>query len=113
MGSGSGCQLARTGQEISATSPLKQHKAMDRHANMGELIGKGTLTQTRITLAELLRNHPSSEKIFELVQQLEQEQPADLSDQLDQLTGTWELRWSSSSQPWLKQSPGPSQPTNP
>ena len=79
---------------------------MDRHANMGELIGKGTLTQTRITLAELLRNHPSSEKIFELVQQLEQEQPADLSDQLDQLTGTWELRWSSSSQPWLKQSPG-------
>ena len=79
---------------------------MDRHANMGELIGEGTLTQTRITLAELLRNHPSSEKIFELVQQLEQEQPADLSDQLDQLTGTWELRWSSSSQPWLKQSPG-------
>ena len=37
---------------------------------------------------------------------LEQEQPADLTQQLKQLTGTWELRWSSSSQPWLKQSPG-------
>ena len=79
---------------------------MDRHANMGVLIDEGTLAQTQITLAELLRNEPSSDKIFELVQQLEQEQPADLSDQLDQLTGTWELRWSSSSQPWLKQSPG-------
>ena len=75
---------------------------MDRHANMGDLIDEGTLAQTRTTLAELLRNEPSSDKIFELVQKLEQEQPADLSDQLDQLTGTWELRWSSSSQPWLK-----------
>ena len=57
-------------------------------------------------MIDLLRDHPSSEKIFELVQQLETEHPADLSNQLNELTGTWELRWSSSSQPWLKQSPG-------
>ena len=79
---------------------------MDRHANMGRPDWFKTLSQTRSTLIELLREHPRSEKIFNLVKQLEQEQPADLSDQLDQLTGTWELRWSSSSQPWLKQSPG-------
>jgi hypothetical protein len=57
-------------------------------------------------LIELLREQPNSKQICELVNRLEQEQPADLTQQLQQLTGTWELRWSSSSQPWLKQSPG-------
>jgi hypothetical protein len=57
-------------------------------------------------LIELLREQPNSKQISELVNRLEQEQPADLTQQLQQLTGTWELRWSSSSQPWLKQSPG-------
>jgi hypothetical protein len=57
-------------------------------------------------LIELLREQPNSKQICELVNRLEQEQPADLTQQLKQLTGTWELRWSSSSQPWLKQSPG-------
>ena len=65
-----------------------------------------TLAQTRSTLIELLRDHPTSKQISKLVTQLESEQPADLRHQLDQLTGTWELRWSSSSQPWLKQAPG-------
>ena len=37
---------------------------------------------------------------------LELEQPADLTHQPEQLIGSWELRWSSSNQPWLKQSPG-------
>ena len=57
-------------------------------------------------MIELLREQPNSKQISELVTQLEGEQPADLTQQLKQLTGTWELRWSSSSQPWLKQSPG-------
>ena len=57
-------------------------------------------------MIELLREQPNSKQISELVNRLEQEQPADLTQQLKQLTGTWELRWSSSSQPWLKQSPG-------
>ena len=57
-------------------------------------------------MIELLREQPNSKQISELVTQLEIEQPADLTQQLKQLTGTWELRWSSSSQPWLKQSPG-------
>lgn len=57
-------------------------------------------------MIELLREQPNSKQISELVTQLEGEQPADLTQQLQQLTGTWELRWSSSSQPWLKQSPG-------
>tara|TARA_B100001173_G_scaffold77191_1_gene65858 strand:- start:1371 stop:1880 length:510 start_codon:yes stop_codon:yes gene_type:complete len=57
-------------------------------------------------LIELLREQPNSKQISELVNRLEEAQPADLTQQFNQLSGTWELRWSSSNKPWLKQSPG-------
>ena len=33
------------------------------------------------------------------------QQPADLNNDAARLKGVWELRWSSASQPWLRQSP--------
>lgn len=41
----------------------------------------------------------------QLVELLEQEQPADLVRDQQLLTGVWELRWSSSRQPWLREAP--------
>ncbi len=44
-------------------------------------------------------------RIQSLIERLEQLQPADLSTQTPQLAGVWELRWSSSSQPYLAVQP--------
>ena len=63
------------------------------------------MTQTRITLLERLRRDPSAKDVPQLVDQLEQEQPADLPLDADLLSGVWELRWSSSTQPWLREAP--------
>ena len=41
----------------------------------------------------------------QLVEQLEREQPADLERDGPLLAGVWELRWSSSRQPWLREAP--------
>jgi len=41
----------------------------------------------------------------QLVELLEQEQPADLVRDQPLLAGVWELRWSSSRQPWLREAP--------
>ena len=41
----------------------------------------------------------------QLVEHLEQEQPADLVRDEPLLAGVWELRWSSSRQPWLREAP--------
>ena len=41
----------------------------------------------------------------DLVEQLEREQPADLGRDEALLAGVWELRWSSSRQPWLREAP--------
>ena len=41
----------------------------------------------------------------QLVDQLEREQPADLERDRQLLAGVWELRWSSSRQPWLREAP--------
>jgi len=41
----------------------------------------------------------------DLVEQLEREQPADLERDGPLLAGVWELRWSSSRQPWLREAP--------
>ena len=57
------------------------------------------MTQTRITLLERLRRDPSAKDVPQLVDQLEQDQPADLPLDADLLSGVWELRWSSSTQP--------------
>jgi hypothetical protein len=47
----------------------------------------------------------ADDALLALIQGLEQEAPADLGRQLEQLTGVWELRWSSSQLPYLKVAP--------
>lgn len=67
----------------------------------------------RETLLQLLRQEPRGaanrqrDRITGLIQALEQSQPADLAapGALAQLEGVWELRWSSSSQPYLAVAP--------
>ncbi|MCS5691198.1 PAP/fibrillin family protein [Cyanobium sp. FGCU-6] len=59
----------------------------------------------RQTLLRYLQEEPSHPDIPALVEQLERVQPADLEVQAGQLRGVWELRWSSATQPWLKQAP--------
>jgi hypothetical protein len=56
-------------------------------------------------LLHLLHQAPRSSRIPVLVEQLEREQPANLSRDGHLLRGVWELRWSSASQPWLQQAP--------
>jgi hypothetical protein len=48
---------------------------------------------------------PAARRIEALIERLEQLQPADLSAQTALLAGVWELRWSSSSQPYLAVQP--------
>ena len=60
----------------------------------------------RDQLVQLLREKPGDPNLRELVNRVEQEQPADLSRSGALLRGVWELRWSSSQQPWLKQTAG-------
>lgn len=43
----------------------------------------------------------SAERVRSLIENLEQNQPADLARDQDLLRGVWELRWSSSRQPYL------------
>jgi hypothetical protein len=62
-------------------------------------------TAVRQTLLRSLREDPAHPDIPALVEQLEREQPADLDADGSLLTGVWELRWSSATQPWLKQAP--------
>ena len=47
----------------------------------------------------------AAERIAALIERLERLQPADLSAQAAQLAGVWELRWSSSSLPYLAVQP--------
>tara|TARA_B100000212_G_scaffold200155_1_gene150947 strand:+ start:1237 stop:1851 length:615 start_codon:yes stop_codon:yes gene_type:complete len=54
-------------------------------------------------LINLLKNQPKSMAIAELINDVEKSSTIQLSDSIDLLTGVWELRWSSASQPWLKQ----------
>ena len=69
--------------------------------------------QQRLELLQLLQQEPRGSanryghRIQALIAALEQTQPADLSKQkaLQQLEGVWELRWSSSSQPYLAVAP--------
>ena len=60
----------------------------------------------RDQLVELLRQKPNDAGLQTLIEQVEQEQPADLSSSGGLLRGVWELRWSSSQQPWLKHTAG-------
>ena len=69
--------------------------------------------QQRQALLALLRQEPrgaakrDSPQVQELVVALERAMPADLTapKALEQLEGVWELRWSSSSQPYLAVAP--------
>jgi hypothetical protein len=69
--------------------------------------------QDRLELLQLLQQEPRgsanrhADRIQALIAALEQAQPADLStpEALQQLEGVWELRWSSSSQPYLAVAP--------
>lgn len=59
----------------------------------------------REELLSLLRGSGGKERIPELISQLEREQPADLRRDIDLVEGVWELRWSSSSLPYLATAP--------
>jgi hypothetical protein len=69
--------------------------------------------QQRLELLELLQQEPrgsanrQGDRIKALISALEQTQPADLSrpEALQQQEGVWELRWSSSSEPYLAVAP--------
>ena len=54
-------------------------------------------------LIQLLRDHPNDPSIPDLIKDAEAGSDVDLNQQSEQLSGVWELRWSSASQPWLKQ----------
>ena len=69
--------------------------------------------QPRQALLELLRQEPRGaadrqrQEVLRLIETLEQSQPANLlaAGALQQLEGVWELRWSSSRQPYLAVGP--------
>ncbi len=54
-------------------------------------------------LIDLLLNNPNSNLISTLIAEVEEVSTVNLQSEGDLLQGVWELRWSSSSQPWLKQ----------
>lgn len=70
-------------------------------------------TQARTELLALLRQDPrgaanrQGERVSQLCQELERSQPADLAapGAVELLEGVWELRWSSSRQPYLAVGP--------
>ena len=59
----------------------------------------------RDLLISLLKNNPNDPSLEERISGLEEAQPVDLSLEGSLLKGVWDLRWSSSSQPWLRQTP--------
>ena len=54
-------------------------------------------------LIEYLRLDPKNTQIPSLITEIESKQVVDLQSDVTLLKGVWELRWSSSTQPWLKQ----------
>ncbi len=58
-----------------------------------------------LKLIEILDQAPNSNKILQLIELAETESSVDITKQLDQLNGVWELRWSSSKSPFLNYSP--------
>ena len=63
------------------------------------------MLDARKDLVSILQRTPNDPSIAERVSALEQSTPADLSRDSALLEGVWDLRWSSSSQPWLRQAP--------
>ena len=60
----------------------------------------------RDQLVGLLRQKPNNAGLQTLIERVEYEQRADLTNSADLLRGVWELYWSSSQQPWLRPSAG-------
>ena len=58
---------------------------------------------TMMDLIRQLKEKPGDKKILELIQAAESSSDIDLNRDLKLLKGVWELRWSSATQPWLKQ----------
>ena len=58
---------------------------------------------TKQQLIDKLQSKPNDESIFSLIQTIEKQSVVNLDRDLSLLKGVWELRWSSSIQPWLKQ----------
>ena len=56
-------------------------------------------------LLTLLESEPNSPSVPTLISDIEANTSVDLQEDSHLLTGVWELRWSSSSQPWLKRAP--------
>ena len=56
-------------------------------------------------LTEILQHTPKSKKIVELIKSAESESSVDVINQIDLLTGVWELKWSTSNSPFLNYSP--------
>ena len=54
-------------------------------------------------LIDLLQFDPKNNEIPSLITEIESKQVVDLQSDVALLKGVWELRWSSSTQPWLKQ----------
>ena len=63
------------------------------------------MSDARNDLFSILQRTPNDPSIAERVSAFEQSHPADLSRDSALLEGVWDLRWSSSSQPWLRQAP--------
>ena len=63
------------------------------------------MLDARKDLVSILQRTPNDPSIAERVSALEQSHPADLSRDSALLEGVWDLRWSSSNQPWLRQAP--------
>tara|TARA_B100000965_G_scaffold206088_1_gene172081 strand:+ start:107 stop:646 length:540 start_codon:yes stop_codon:yes gene_type:complete len=56
-------------------------------------------------LTEILQHTPKSKKVVELIKLAESESSVDIINQIDMLTGVWELKWSTSNSPFLNYSP--------
>ena len=63
------------------------------------------MTDEHDALVRHLRSNPNDQSISERIARLETSIPADLNQDAPLLKGVWDLRWSSSSQPWLRQAP--------
>ncbi len=63
------------------------------------------MSNNRDELVTLLQDAPDSPVIGKLVSEVEKNYPADLNRDSELLHGVWDLRWSSSTQPWLRQAP--------
>ena len=58
-----------------------------------------------LELIDVLRYNPKSKNIINLVKLAERRSYVDIPNQIDLLTGVWELRWSTSNSPFLNHSP--------